>query len=29
MGIDRSALKRQAREDMRLPSPSFWLVTLV
>lgn len=29
MGIDRSALKRQAREEMRLPRPSFWLVTLV
>ena len=29
MGIDRAALKRQAREAMRQPRPPFWAVTLV
>ena len=29
MEIDRTALKQQAREAMRLPRPSFWKVTLV
>lgn len=29
MEIDRTALKQQAREAMRLPQPSFWKVTLV
>lgn len=29
MGIDRRALKRQAKADMRLPRPKFWAVTLL
>lgn len=29
MEIDRKELKHQAREAMRLPKPSFWVVTLV
>lgn len=29
MGIDRRGLKRQAREDMGLPSPNFRVVTLL
>ena len=29
MGIDRSTLKRQARADLALPNPKFWVVALV
>ena len=28
MRLNRGALKRQAREDMRRPRPPFWAVTL-